>query len=188
MLSPPHRPLCVVGNVVERLGRKKIEARGARRSHRPPRAFYFSIIAIFNVIPSGSVFGGERLVYTAISTKVVGKNVHATIPKCSMGYDQYNVPNDCSCRTYFCCFPLALANMCLWPLVPFFQISLKRVHSKPPTIPFGIVACTFSENLSRNSCMSTPANRLNSSLSLWSQTLSCHCVYASLCNCTAIIQ
>ena len=32
----------------------------------------------------------------------------------------------CICRTYFCCFPLALANICPWPLVPFFQISLKE--------------------------------------------------------------
>ena len=39
------------------------------------------------------------------------KNVHATIPKGNMGYDQYTVPNDCSCRTYFCCFPLAIANI-----------------------------------------------------------------------------
>ena len=29
---------------------------------------------------------------TAISRKVVGKNVHATIPKGNMGYDQYTVP------------------------------------------------------------------------------------------------
>ena len=29
----------------------------------------------------------------------------------------------------------------------------KTVNSKPPTIPLGIVACTFSDNLSRNSCM-----------------------------------
>ena len=72
-----------------------------------------------------------------------------------MGYDQHTVPNDCSCQTYFCCFPLALANikLCLWPPVPFFQISLKNVHSKPPTIPFRIVACTFSDNLYRNSCI-----------------------------------
>ena len=49
--------------------------------------------------------------YTVISRKVVGKNVHATIPKGNLGYDQYVVPNDCSCRTYFCCFPLALANI-----------------------------------------------------------------------------
>ena len=28
-------------------------------------------------------------VYTAISRKVVGKNVHATVPKGNMGYDLY---------------------------------------------------------------------------------------------------
>ena len=48
--------------------------------------------------------------YTAISRKVVGKDVHATIPKGKMGYDRYTVPDDCSCQTYVCCFPLALAN------------------------------------------------------------------------------
>ena len=31
--------------------------------------------------------------YTAISMKVVGKNVHATILKGDMGYDQYTVPD-----------------------------------------------------------------------------------------------
>ena len=30
-------------------------------SHRPPRAFYFSMIAIFIVIPSGSLCEGETL-------------------------------------------------------------------------------------------------------------------------------
>ena len=49
--------------------------------------------------------------YTVILRKVVGKNVHATIPKGNMGYDQYTVPNDCSCGTYFCCFPLAITNI-----------------------------------------------------------------------------
>ena len=33
------------------------------------------------------------------------------IPKDNMGYDQYTVPNDCSCRTYFGCFPLAIASI-----------------------------------------------------------------------------
>ena len=28
--------------------------------------------------------------------------MHATTPKGNMGYDQYTVPNDCSCRTHFC--------------------------------------------------------------------------------------
>ena len=35
--------------------------------------------------------------YTAISRKVVGKNVHATILKGNVGYEQYAVPDDCSC-------------------------------------------------------------------------------------------
>lgn len=62
-----HRPLCVV----RRLEWKKKEAPGARwevkrkrrgpfpSSYRPPRAFYFSFIAIFIVRPSGSLWGGE---------------------------------------------------------------------------------------------------------------------------------
>ena len=29
-------------------------------------------------------------------------------------------------RTYISCFPLALANICPWPLVPFIQIALKN--------------------------------------------------------------
>ena len=43
-----------------------------------------------------------------------------------MEYNQYTVPDDSSCRTYFCCFPLALANICPWPLVLFFQISFEE--------------------------------------------------------------
>ena len=64
--------------------------------------------------------------YTAISRKVVGKNVHATIPKGNMGHDRYTVPDDCSCRTYFCCFPLALPNTFSWPFVPILSIPLKK--------------------------------------------------------------
>ena len=70
--------------------------------------------------------------YTAISRKVVGKNVHATIPKGNMGYNQYTVPDDCSCRTFFCCFPLALANTFPWPVVPilsnFFEKQRTQNH------------------------------------------------------------
>ena len=72
------------------------------------------------------------LLYTAISRKVVGRNVRATIPKGNMGYDQYTVPDDCSCRTYFCCFPLALANTFPWPFVPilsnFFEKHRTQSH------------------------------------------------------------
>ena len=42
------------------------------------------------------IFSSRRvifhLLYTAISRKVVGIKVHATIPKGNMGYDQYAVP------------------------------------------------------------------------------------------------
>ena len=95
-----------------------------------------------------------EFIIKAISRKIVGKNVLATIPNGNMGYDQYTVPDDCSSRTYFCCFPLALTNICPWPLVLFFQISLKNgIQNHPQTIPIGIGACTFSHNLSRNSCI-----------------------------------
>ena len=43
----------------------------------------------------------KKPMYTAISRKVVGKNVHATIPQGNMGYDRYTVPDHCSCLTYF---------------------------------------------------------------------------------------
>ena len=35
-----------------------------------------------------------------------------------------------------------------------FKFLWRTGQTKPPTIPFGIVACTFSYNLSRNSCIS----------------------------------
>ena len=39
------------------------------------------------------------LAYTAISRRVVGKNVHATIPKGNLGYDQYTVPDTVAVKT-----------------------------------------------------------------------------------------
>ena len=81
------------------------------------------------------------------------KNAHPTIPKGNMGYDQYTVPDDCSCRTYFCCFPLALANTFPWPFVPILSnfFEKKKENSKPSIMSFRIVAYTFPDNLSRNS-------------------------------------
>ena len=61
------------------------------------------------------------LVYTAISRKVVGKIVDASILKGNMGYAWYTVPYDCSCRTYFGCFPLALTNTFPWPFAPILS-------------------------------------------------------------------
>ena len=54
------------------------------------------------------------------------------------------------CRTYSCCFPLALANIRLWPLVPFFQISLKNTELKTTHNTFwGTVACIFQTTFSK---------------------------------------
>ena len=85
-------------------------------------------------------------VCTAISREVVGKNMHATIPKGNMGYDQYTVPDDCSCRTYFCCFPLALGNTFPWPFVPILSNFFEKQRTQTPTMPLRIVAYTFPDN------------------------------------------
>ena len=50
---------------------------------------------------SGSVSSTR---YTAISRKVVGKNVHTTIPKGNMGYDQYTVPDTVAVEPTFVAF------------------------------------------------------------------------------------
>ena len=53
----------------------------------------------------GLYAGREALRYTAISRKVVGKNVHATnIPKGDMGYDQYTVPGTVAVKNSFVAF------------------------------------------------------------------------------------
>ena len=88
--------------------------------------------------------------YTAISRKVVGKNVHATIPKGNMGYNQYTVPDECSCRSFFCCFPLALANTFPWPVVPILSNFFKkqRTQNHPQCLsrlPRALFPTTFLE-------------------------------------------
>ena len=53
--------------------------------------------------------------------------MHATIPKGNMGYDQYTVPGTVAVKTSFVAF---VANIRPWPLVPFFQISVKNSELK----------------------------------------------------------
>ena len=43
-------------------------------------------------------------VYTAISRRVVRKNVHVKIPKSNMGYDQYTVPDTAAVEPTFAAF------------------------------------------------------------------------------------
>ena len=86
--------------------------------------------------------------------KAVGKKCTHDNPKGNMGYDQYTVPNDCSCRTSFCCFPLVLDQTYVHGLqCDSFKFLWRTVLSKPPSMPFGIVMCPFSDKLSQNSCM-----------------------------------
>ena len=46
---------------------------------------------------------GHKL-FTAISRKVVGKNVHATIPEVKMEYDQYTIANTVTVEPTFVAF------------------------------------------------------------------------------------
>ena len=52
---------------------------------------------------NGEPFQTENL-YTATSRKVVGKKVHAAIPKGNMGYDQYTVPGTVAVEPTFVAF------------------------------------------------------------------------------------
>ena len=119
----------------------------------------FVVGSLHSFLPRQPTFSktgiGRRItnLFTAISRKVVGKNVHATIPKGSMGYEQDAVPDTVAIEpTLLLSFSnrkhMSVASRAI--LSNFFE---RTVNSKPPTIPFGIVACTFSDNLSRNSCM-----------------------------------
>ena len=65
-------------------------------------------------------------IHTAILRKVVGKNVHATIAKGNMGYDQYMVPDTVSDEPTFVDFLYHLQTYVL----SFFQISLKNSELK----------------------------------------------------------
>ena len=56
--------------------------------------------------------------------------MHETIPKGNMGYDQYTVPGFVAVEPTFVAFLSALANICPWPLVSFFQIPLKNSELK----------------------------------------------------------
>ena len=51
------------------MGREKRRSEAFSSSHRPPRAFYFSIIAIFIGIHSGSLCGEERFILSCKSFK-----------------------------------------------------------------------------------------------------------------------
>ena len=55
-------------------------------------------------IQSCTLLRAILLQYTAISRKVVVKNVHATIPKGNMGYDQFTAPETVAVEPTFVTF------------------------------------------------------------------------------------
>ena len=61
---------------------------------------------------------------TAISRKVVAKNVHATIPKGNMGYDQYTVPDTVAVESTFVA-SLSGLSRALFPTT-FLEIAVYR--------------------------------------------------------------
>ena len=80
------------------------------------------------------------------------KNLHATIPKDNMGYDQYTVPDTVAVEPTFFAFLWHSQTYILGPSCHSFKFLWRTVNHKPPTIPFGIVACTFSDNISQKRC------------------------------------
>jgi len=101
-------------------------------------------------------FVGTLQENTAISRKAVGINVHSTIPK-DHGIWSVHCSWHCSCRAYFCRFPLAFANIRPWPFAPFWQISLKNRQQKTTHNTFWDCRVPFVlYNLSQNSCILFP--------------------------------
>ena len=70
-----------------------------------------------------------------------------------MGYDQYTVPDSVVVKTSFIAFLWHAQTYVHGLLCHSFKFLWRTANSKPPTIPFVIVACTFCDNLSRNSCI-----------------------------------
>ena len=82
--------------------------------------------------------------------------MHTTTPKGIKGYDQYTVSNDCSCRTYSLLSTCTCEHISVVSRAILSNFFGEQGRKKLPTIPFGIVACPFSDNLSRNSCILCP--------------------------------
>ena len=71
-----------------------------------------------------------------------GKNVHATIPKVNMGYDQYTVPVTLPVKTS--CFPLACANIRPLPHAIFSNFFEERRTQNHPQYLSGLSRALFS--------------------------------------------
>ena len=104
----------------------------------------------------GSLFiamvGEKGVLYRYLGKRLPENNMHATIPKSYMGYDQYTVPDTIAVKPTFVTLlkqtPTDLHGLSCHS----FKFLWRRVNSKPATILlFRIAAYTFSDKLCRNS-------------------------------------
>ena len=75
--------------------------------------------------------------------------------KGNMGYDQYTVPDSVAVEPTFVSvsFSTRKHTFMVAPAIDYNFWEGRTVDLKSPTLPFGIVACTLSDNLSRISCI-----------------------------------
>ena len=103
-LSPPQRPLCVVGGLGEKekesalgtIGRGKREEKlpPFPSSHRSPRAFYFLIIAIFIGMPCAGLCGGESC-FAINLVRVREPGFHVPNSACAFSLPKFCIYNHC---------------------------------------------------------------------------------------------
>ena len=80
----------------------------SERSEAPQTREVYNLVVREARVPRGVSNLQSRPVhlylYTAISRKIVGKNVHATIPKDNMGFDQHSIPDTLAVEPTFVTF------------------------------------------------------------------------------------
>ena len=98
---------------------------------------------------------------------VVGKNVHVTIPKGNMGYDQH-----CSCRTYFWRLRTIVfhhANEYVTTIVPLFSNPKNNSPQSARSLHFTLPLLTLSFSTRKHSSMPFPAILSNFFEEQWTQ-------------------
>ena len=120
----------------------------------------------FSILESAS-FKYHRPRYTSLIIIDSRKNVHATIPKGSMGYDEYTVPDDCTWPFACCRFRDSSAGPSTHPLPPATIPSL--YHSQKAG--FAIVRPPSPATYSVNSFDSVPVGSSVDNLLLYSLLL-----------------
>ena len=126
-------------------GSFKASKRFSIRSYLPFWHFSKKAIAWINMVYD---MGSIQLFWERLS-----KNVHVTILKGNMGYDQYTVPDTIDVEPTFVAFlshSQTYVHGLSFPSSNFFEQQWTQNH---PQYLSGIVECTCSDNLSQNSCI-----------------------------------